>query len=398
MITEITLRELEHIIRHNADPSFSGDEISYSALSGALTYGALAGEQQLDPDISHLLGADEYTESLRRTWRTLIANPAHLPCGEIHLKDFSLIGESALCVAADHGLALVGAPLNWGVDYARWYIAQLAKRTPWLGFVDNDRFSLDDQGGAPVDEEGGGLLLASPGSNVYGHWILDYVPRLFLSQYIASEYKQRIIFSTLPSWANVFLEAFEIDPKSLTCLDPTKLIRFSRLCLPSGTKNGFSMAQPLNKHAWLHFRDYIRAKNTLRPRSDFPQFFEKIFLSRRSFGSTRVIENARKLEDIAKDAGFGIVEPEKFDIFTQAEMLLHAKIIVGEDGSALHNVLFSPAGAHLGVIAVAERPNLWHVSLCQAMGQSLSYIVAKSKPDGTREVDEDLFKLFLNAM
>ena len=397
MSIEIRICELEHIIRHNADPSFLGNELSYSALSGALTYAALAGKQQLDPDISHLVGTDEYAASLRRTWQTLIANPAHLPCGEIHLKDFLLIGESALCVSADHGLALVGSPLNWGIDYARWYVSQLAKRIPWLTAVDDDHFMLDDQAVTPVDETGG-LLLASPGSDIYGHWILDYVPRLFLSQYIAEDQKQRVIFSTLPPWARVFLDAFEIRSERLAYLDPTKLNKFSHLCMPSAVKNGFSMAQPINRQAWLYFRDYIRSKNAMRPQSDFPKFSEKIFLSRRSFGSSRVIDNARRLEYLAKDAGYDIIEPEKFDIFTQAEILFHAKIVLGEDGSALHNVLFSQAGAHLGVIAVAERPNLWHLSLCQAMGHRLSYIVAKSDAAGIREVDEDLFKSFLKAM
>src|SRR3954469_948792 len=109
MSTEIKICQLEHIIRNKADPSFQGNERSYQALSGALTYDAIAEDQRMDADISHLIGADEYSESLRKTWRALVAHPAHLPCGVIHLKDFLLIGESALCVNVDHGLGLVGS-------------------------------------------------------------------------------------------------------------------------------------------------------------------------------------------------------------------------------------------------------------------------------------------------
>jgi capsular polysaccharide biosynthesis protein len=387
---------MEHILRRNADPSFSGDDSAYSALSGALTYQALAGEQRLDPDISNLTGDDEYTGYLRNIWRNLVANPAYLPCGELRLKNFLLVGAAGLCVDANHGVALVGSPVNWGLDYARWYISELAKREPQIAVVDADRFTLDLHGDEPVDDRKG-LLLASPGSDVYGHWIIDYVPRLFLSQYIDPAYTARMLLSHVPRWAPVFFDAFKIQPEQLDFFDAEKLVVYSDLRMPSGAKNGFSMAQPINKLAWIHFRDWVAEQGAARPALDF-RTSEKIFLSRRSFGSQRPIENIQKLEEIAQARGYDIIEPEKFDIFAQAEILRRARIVVGEDGSALHNILFSRPGAQLGVVAVAERPNLWHISMCQAMGHRISYILAHSAADGLRNVDEAAFEAFLKRL
>lgn len=396
MSTPISIREMEHIIRLNADPTFSGNDLAYSALSGAIAYKALIGEQRMDPDISHLIGDDEYTGRLRAIWRSLIASPAYLPCGELHLKNFVIAGAAGLCVHPEKGVALVGSPLNWGIDYARWYIGELAKRDPRIVVVDAERFTLELGDDAPVDDRKG-LLLASPGSDVYGHWIIDYAPRLYLSRRMDGEYTKRMLFSHLPPWAQPFLQAFDIRPEQIDYYDANKLTTFTDLRMPSGTKNGFSMAQPVNKLAWLHFRNWVADQNAGRPKPE-RRTSEKIFLSRRSFGSQRPIGNIKNLEETARERGYDVIEPEKLDIFAQAEILRRARIVVGEDGSALHNVVFSEPGAQLGVIAVAERPNLWHVSMCQAMGHRVSYIVAETAADGSRTVDEEAFRLFLQRL
>jgi capsular polysaccharide biosynthesis protein len=50
-----------------------------------------------------------------------------------------------------------------------------------------------------------------------------------------------------------------------------------------------------------------------------------------------------------------------------------ARIVVGEDGSALHNVAFAESGLTLGVLTTPERDNLYHLTLCQIKDHRLAF-------------------------
>ncbi|MGC4106921.1 MAG: glycosyltransferase 61 family protein [Thermomicrobiales bacterium] len=80
--------------------------------------------------------------------------------------------------------------------------------------------------------------------------------------------------------------------------------------------------------------------------------------------------------------GYTAVRPETLSLPAQARLFRAARIVLGEDGSGLHNIIFSEPGCALGVISVPDRINLWHLGLCQAMRHRISYVGAEIAPDG----------------
>jgi len=71
--------------------------------------------------------------------------------------------------------------------------------------------------------------------------------------------------------------------------------------------------------------------------------------------------------------GFAIFYPEQHDLLEQARIFANARCVVGEDGSALHSVIFTRPGARLGVLMHPNRMNLWHAGICDTMGHEIGY-------------------------
>jgi hypothetical protein len=399
MKTRIQLVEVEHIVGRNIDPTFKGDPNSFVALGGKLEYRALCQPQRLNPSTSCLYGDDSFNLQMRQLWEKTNREPAFVPCGQVILRDFIALGTSALVVYLDRGIAVVGAPVNWGMDFARWYIQQYMGRADGLEWCDGgDAFTIDVDLGSIAVEPTPGLLLASPGEDIFGHWILDYLPRLYLARQMDPSLWNCLYFGKIPRWAVHFLNAFNIDDSTIRMLPSRLLTRFPLAVMPSGVKQGFRVSQPINQIAWRYFKRYLEQSNVdTDARSPLPSA-PRIFVSRRNWGARRAISNIGRLEEIAAERGYVVIRPEEYSIPAQAKIMRSARIVVGEDGSGLHNIIFAEPECTLGVISVPDRVNLWHLAMCQAMGHRMSYVAADILPDGMRVVGETQYMAFLDKL
>jgi capsular polysaccharide biosynthesis protein len=140
-----------------------------------------------------------------------------------------------------------------------------------------------------------------------------------------------------------------------------------------------------------------KSENRFEVPADLP-IGSKIFISRRNWGARRPISNSERLEQLAVNRGYISVSPEMYSLPAQAKMIRSARVIVGEDGSALHNLIFAERDCTLGIISVPDRPNLWHMAICQSMGHRLSYIPAAVLPDGNHAVDISEYVNFLDRL
>jgi hypothetical protein len=399
MKTRIQLVQVEHIVGRNIDPTFRGNSSRFVAVGGKLEYRALCQPQRLDPSTSCLYGDDSFNIRMRQLWEKTNREPSFVPCGQIILKDFIALGTSALVVYPDRGIAVVGAPVNWGMDFARWYIQQYARQVDGLELCDaEDAFTIDVDLGSIAVEPIPGLLLASPGEDIFGHWILDYLPRLYLARQMDPSLWSRLYFGKIPRWAVHFLNAFDVNDSAIRMLPDRLLTRFPLATMPSGVKQGFRVSQPINQIAWRYFKRYLEQLNVdTEARGALPSA-PRIFVSRRNWGARRAILNIGRLEGIAAERGYVVIRPEEYSLPAQAKIMRSARIVVGEDGSGLHNIIFAEPECTLGVISVPDRVNLWHLAMCQAMGHRLSYVAADILPDKTRVVGEAQYIAFLDHL
>ena len=398
-IFHIGLTEIEHVMSQAHAMNRLASYDNFELLDGRFRYRSLIVRNAPNGNSECIFGEHEFNNLIRASWERTNKEPAFIPCGEVIFKNLVTLGNAALPIQVADGVALIGAPVNWGKDYARWYVSQHMPQADNFSWDDgNLTFSLDIDLHSIAHEPTPGILLASPGHEIYGHWILDYAPRLFLTQLMDPILQQTLYFGGIPRWANFFLDAFFVKQSTIRIMPKRLLTYFPEVGMPSGTKQGFRIAQPINGIAWKAVKRYAESLTATSPCPIPDGKKSKIFISRKTWGSSREIINSARLEEIAKNRGYITICPEDFDIPTQAKIMRRSNIIVGEDGSGLHNIIFSEPGTVLGVISTPDRINLWHVGICRAMEHRLSYLGAELRTDGTRFVDESDYVRFLDQL
>jgi hypothetical protein len=181
------------------------------------------------------------------------------------------------------------------------------------------------------------VLLTHWNAHVYGHWLLECMPRLLLLRRIANQLPAcRIVLplstaSWIVTWIryvlpNVEIEIYDHSVEYLQCeklLLPTQLMYWAHYFHPS-----------LNS-----LLDELCSSSPQKTNQG-----ESLYVSRVEQSQFRELANRAEIEDIAMSEGLTLVRPETLSIPDQIALFANARLLVGEFGSAMHNALFSPAG------------------------------------------------------
>lgn len=184
------------------------------------------------------------------------------------------------------------------------------------------------------------VVLAGPGYRVYGHWLAEYLPKiglLNLASY-ATHSLNYLLPSDTPGFVLAWLALLGIGPDQIVSYDKaTDIISADELLLPTILHNGPRMS-PLFKNS----ADFLRGLIALKHDLGGSAFGPRIFLSRGKGKYGRCLENRERLEGLAAEAKFTVVQPETLSLVDQVRLFVGAREIMGEYGSALHGSMFSP--------------------------------------------------------
>lgn len=228
-----------------------------------------------------------------------------------------------------------------------------------------------------------GVLLTQAGTYTYGHWLLDMVPRLTVLRrmMMTRRFSDMAIYHFgMPEYARHFLELMGLEGFRFVELKQNVLYEAAELHEPAPIKIGYwvnldQLAQSLHS-----FRLAASAYAGRLPVRDDPLLNtppEKVYFSRERwrFGDqTRNFANRKDMGVLLGRLGFIPVHVEDYSVAELTILLSNAKMIVGEDGSALHNVVLSPNSCSIVAVTPNARMNLWHGSLCAAMGHRIAFV------------------------
>jgi capsular polysaccharide biosynthesis protein len=386
----LQLQHLEHIVGGAlANPGFSGDARAYTAFDGRLRYERLVELTPLVPACPGLIEFSEQSLAVRRLYAEVMQSSALIASGKFEFADFCFFGVSALPVDIDSSVFLIGEPFGFSIEYARWYITASKRHDSlesltWSTDQQEALLTLRSKHFVQLDEAC--IILSHPGQYIYGHWILDMTPRLLLLQQRGFDPEIPIMLNELPPWAGFFFAAFGLDIARVRSL-PCGITRIGSAVMPSTSKSGFRLGAPLLADSWRHLKGFVEDAGLSSPDLKGLPRPAKIYVSRQNWpDKRRAIRNISEVERLAVELGYQVIHPEIYSVAQQAAVFRHARAIVGEDGSALHNIIFADAGCVLGVIGVPERVNLWHLGICEALGHRAAYTQAYFDDAGQRVV------------
>lgn len=362
MLKEYKVVTLNHLISGDVPQAYRNDRAITRALE-RVSYRPLLRNWRQQRSADLFLLDDEYNKKLEDSYWGM-AEQAHAiaPCGELRFEHIWCLGRDALRVDIENGVVFTGQCINWGEDYFKWWIENSG--IGFLRWITPTSFLADF--GEPNLSDDNIVMMKSPGYGIFGHWLLDFFPQLALHNYMEIDDSTKFVFDHLTDWMQLLLQAAGI--RNYACYQH-QLTEHRNMRMPTGLKNGYALGQPINGIAWHNLRGYFNHLNRERE----PAQEERLYLSRRNWGGQRGFSNYDAVEIMMKSHGFSVYYPEQFSLEEQAHTISNARVVIGEDGSALHSLLFAHPGAILGVLMLPDRLNLWHAGICDTMGHRIAY-------------------------
>jgi hypothetical protein len=221
--------------------------------------------------------------------------------------------------------------------------------------------------------DGAALLLARPGDNIYGHWLIDILPIVWLTMVRASLRVKYILRNDTPEYAIAWLQAVGASTSDLIFYDPTReILEVDRLIVVPGLRRGNFLHPEIKQ-----YRDWFETTAALKP-NDRRGGDREIYISRREWTSPyRQLLNRVTIEAQFLKRGFEMYQPEREPLQGQIAAFRQARLIVGESGSALHNNIFCGSKTVIGVLVAGSRWSLIQSALCAAFGQKIAYAIGE---------------------
>lgn len=181
--------------------------------------------------------------------------------------------------------------------------------------------------------QGDCALVTQKGDQVWGHWLVDILPRVMLVRDLLPDVT--LVVADALGCSGELLRHAGIDMRKVIVYDPDRtMLTAERIFLPSFVRfaNGFS---PI---ATGLFTSLSRARE--RPA-------RKLYVTRSAMAAGSSIRNHVQIERQFFDRGFEVVSPQSMSLRDQVAMFGEASHIAGEYGSGLHNAIFSLPGTRV---------------------------------------------------
>ncbi len=220
------------------------------------------------------------------------------------------------------------------------------------------------------------VLLCGPAYQMYGHWLIDFLPRLHILTHLGLDLGRLtyLLPHNIMAFSRKWLSLLGIADAQIRTYDAvTETCRIARALIPTAFR-GNGRASPLMAAAATAFKTTIIGTPTVTPT-------RHLLISRRQWGNgSRSMTNADIVEQRMQAAGFEIVCPEELAIDDQIQLFAQARIIVGEYGSGLHNSIFCAGGSFVVNFRGTEgHPGFLQSGLCEALGQDVGYVFCETE-------------------
>ena len=223
---------------------------------------------------------------------------------------------------------------------------------------------------------GPALVIAGPGHPIWGHWLLDFLPRLAIARSLLGDLLEQYIVpvpSDTPGWAFDMAYFFcGVQRKNFLLYDRSSEAVHCRnlVCMPTYAHSNYFF-HPYLKEIYTSFVVHKRNSDLAR-----------ICVSRRFFTESRSVARSFPqrdyFEDAARRRGYTLIRPESLDIRAQIDVFAEASIIVGEYGSGMHNALFSAANTIVGQFVM---PNTIQSRIAGLCGHASVFLLPNSDPN-----------------
>ena len=256
-----------------------------------------------------------------------------------------------------------------------------------------------NRGALPIRHVSGqAAVIFGPGYPVYGHWLVDFLPRIQILQEAGFDIESLmfVLPRDLPPFGFEFMRLIGIPEAHIVRhAHDDEQLQFDCLLLPTILRT----ASRLHPNFAAASRTWI--ERVAGPRQG-AKGTRRLFVSRAGVQSGRILRNRQEVETIAADKGYEVVLPEALTLQEQIMLFRSARLVVGEYGSAMHSTIFGAPNLSMMVLrGTSVAPGFVQSSLAAACWQSIGYAFGASDAhtvNYTFEVDARDVRLGLAAL
>lgn len=244
---------------------------------------------------------------------------------------------------------------------------------------------------------GRAAIIHGPGYNVFGHWLIDFLPRLYVLRRAGFDIGTLtfILPHELDGFALEFLRLVGIPAANLLMQDHlAELVQPDELIAPTvlRLRNRFNPLLEVASRFWL---DRMVVPDALWAN-------RRIFVSRSAAQGNRTLVSRERIEARAAESGYEIVYPERLALPEQIALFRGAGRIIGEYGSGLHGAIHAPPGAAICALrGTSHHPGFAQSGLAERFGHHLGYVFGDTPEFAENQqidITRDAFERALAAM
>jgi len=235
------------------------------------------------------------------------------------------------------------------------------------------------------------VLICGPGYPIFGHWTVDFLPKLYLLQAAGHDISALhfILPEGTPEFGRELLRLCGISDGQFVPLRRSDAIR-GRILVPTTVHTG------VRGPAFAGAAEFLNERIGITP----DRTGARLFLSRANAPQSRPCRNREAIERIATDFGLSLVYPEALPLIDQIRLMAGASLVAGECGSALHSTLFSAPGT----VVCGIRGSLYHpgfAAIGRALRQPTGYVFGETDLNDPAQgfmVPDNAFRACLEAI
>ncbi|WP_396621488.1 glycosyltransferase family 61 protein [Marinobacter sp. W-8] len=280
----------------------------------------------------------EYQSAVDRFSR----GPGIWPRRLLKAEDLLVFGPRCMLLSARHRVLIGGSPLNWHPPHLE---------------ADFREFAKQDLGKLKFFDEA--VVLPTPGFGVYGHWLLDFFPRLLLIREFLSSVDREIpvLSRPVPKWARKFIEYAGLEGV-IKEYDKEVPFQIRHAYLPLVAKDGMVYSSECLRESFAAISANV-ASDPYEGAGGYSRLL--VLRNKPPFAS-----NQEELYELLEPLGFRATFPERLSFDDQVRLFRNADVVVGEDGSAMHGIGFCRPNTHVVIWGRRNRTNLRHLSVARA--------------------------------
>jgi hypothetical protein len=323
----------------------------------------------LEPSDNAFLVINQETLEAQSTFSAMRLGAIGSPIGRYELKNAYILGQPGIITDPRNRICWIGYSLGWNLQNLK----DSVERNKLGKIIDDRVLRIDSEIIDNADRSEDACpesiqLLSAPGFGIFGHWLLDVAPRLYAQLHSRDSSECSIVCPPIPPWGQEFFEAFCNKHPVQKTLRNGRAFTCKNIEIVSNIKSNRVMDTQSAISTWSLLKDYYLTENR-----EANNDVQNMYISRSKFTTHRKLANAPEVEQYFSSIGWAVVYPEQLSLREQANLFSRASFIVADDGSALHNSIYSNAGTKLLCLDFS-RQNMLHASFSSVLEHKLAYL------------------------